>query len=151
MAQEVRWGVLGTAQIAKVFVQTVKKAEGSSIVAVASRSLERAQGRLIFPSCSSGDSPDRLTLIWWCRATEWGKEQGIAKAYGSYEELLRDPDVDAVYIPTPTHLHESLTIAAAQHKKHVLYVEAPHHSRRHPPAIAGCGGIKWLQELLTAH
>lgn len=50
--QEVRWGVLGTAQIAKVFVQTVKKAEGSSIVAVASRSLERAQGMLILEKIS---------------------------------------------------------------------------------------------------
>jgi hypothetical protein len=82
-------------------------------------------------------------LNWWWRATEWGKEQGIAKAYGSYEELLRDPDVDAVYIPTPTHLHESLTIAAAQHKKHVLYVEG---SKPRSPALAacpqlGCGGF----------
>jgi len=92
--QEVRWGILGTANIAKKFVKSVKAAGQATIVAVSSRSLERAQ--------------------------EWANEQGIARAYGTYEELLKDPEVDAVYIPTPTHLHESLTIAAAQHKKHVL-------------------------------
>jgi predicted dehydrogenase len=64
---------------------------------------------------------------------EWAKEQNIGRAYGSYEELLRDPEVDAVYIPTPTYLHESLTIAAAQHKKHVLYVMACARKDTHSP------------------
>jgi predicted dehydrogenase len=124
--QEVRWGVLGTAEIAKKFVQSVKQAGGASIVAVASRSLERAQRTASLQVVSSPTQTSLTPVRVWSLAAEWGQEQGIPRAYGSYEELLRDPAIDAVYIPTPTHLHESLTVAAAQHKKHVLYVWSHH-------------------------
>jgi predicted dehydrogenase len=91
----VRWGVLSTAKIGieKVIPATAAAAR-CEVVAIASRDLGRAQ------AAASG--------------------LGIARAFGSYEELLADPDVDAVYNPLPNHLHADLTIAAAVAGKHVL-------------------------------
>ena len=53
-------------------------------------------------------------------AKKWAKKLGIPVAYGSYEELLDDPEIDAVYNPLPNHLHVPLTLAAAMKGKHVL-------------------------------
>jgi predicted dehydrogenase len=53
-------------------------------------------------------------------ARQAAQELGIAQAYGSYEEMLADPNIDAVYNPLPNHLHVDLTLAAAQAGKHVL-------------------------------
>ena len=90
-----RWGVLSTAKIGieKVIPATVAAAR-CEVVAIASRDLGRAE------SAASG--------------------LGIARAFGSYEDLLGDPDVDAVYNPLPNHLHTEWTIAAARAGKHVL-------------------------------
>ncbi len=55
------------------------------------------------------------------RWTGWAQAHGITRGYGSYEEVLDDPEIDAVYIPLPTHLHAQFTILAADKKKHVLY------------------------------
>jgi predicted dehydrogenase len=54
------------------------------------------------------------------RARAWAEEHGAKKAYGSYEELIADPDVQALYIPLPPTLHSRWSIAAAQAGKHVL-------------------------------
>lgn len=91
----VRWGVLSTAKIGieKVIPATAAAAR-CEVVAIASRDLGRAQ------TAASG--------------------LGIARAFGSYEDLLADPDIDAVYIPLPNHLHADWTIAAAVAGKHVL-------------------------------
>ena len=91
----VRWGVLSTAKIGidKVIPATAA-AERCEVVAIASRDLGRAQAA--------------------------ASELGIARAFGSYEDLLADPDVDAVYNPLPNHLHAEWTIAAARAGKHVL-------------------------------
>jgi predicted dehydrogenase len=90
-----RWGVLSTAKIGieKVIPATMAAAR-CEVVAIASRDLGRAE------AAASG--------------------LGIGRALGSYEDLLADPDVDAVYNPLPNHLHTEWTIAAARAGKHVL-------------------------------
>ena len=91
----VQWGVLGTAHIAldKV-IPAMQNSQLSRVVAIASRTEERAQA-----------AAARL---------------GIERAYGSYEQLLADPDVEAIYIPLPNHLHVPWTLRAAEAGKHVL-------------------------------
>src|SRR5437660_1248640 len=95
MSQKVRWGVLGAARIATVkVIPAMQRGAHSEIVAIASRDIEKAR-----------------------RAAA---ELGIPKAYGSYEELLADPDIDAIYNPLPNHLHVPWSIRAAEAGKHVL-------------------------------
>jgi predicted dehydrogenase len=95
MTVAVRWGVLGCAQIAINHVlPAIKQVQAAQLVAVASRSLPKAE---------------RV-------AREFGSE----RAYGSYEALLADPGVEAVYIPLPNHLHRPWSIAALRAGKHVL-------------------------------
>ena len=93
--RKVRWGVLGAAKIAlEKVVPGMRKGEYCDVVAVASRDSAKARG-----------AADRL---------------GLRKAYGSYEELLADPDIDAIYNPLPNHLHVPWSIRAAEAGKHVL-------------------------------
>jgi predicted dehydrogenase len=87
-------GVLGAAYIAHQFCNGNRKNKDLRIAAVASRALPKAKA--------------------------FAKEYGIAKAYGSYEALLQDPSIDAIYIPLPNHLHAEWAIKAAEHGKHVL-------------------------------
>jgi len=95
MPTKIRWGVLGAANIAtKKVIPAMQKGQFSTMAAIASRDLNRAR-----------------------RAAD---DLGIEKAYGSYEELLADPDIDAVYNPLPNHLHVPWSIAAAEAQKHVL-------------------------------
>jgi predicted dehydrogenase len=91
----VRWGVISTANIgtAKVLPGMMKSKE-IEIHAIASRTLPTAR--------------------------RWAKKLGIPVAYGSYEDMLNDPDIEAVYNPLPNHLHVPLTLAAAAKGKHVL-------------------------------
>jgi predicted dehydrogenase len=90
-----RWGILSTADIARTkVIPGFRKASRCSVEAIASR------------------EPGRAASV--------AAELGIPRAHGSYEALLADPDVDAVYIPLPNHLHAEWTIAAAQAGKHVL-------------------------------
>ena len=94
-ADPIRWGILSTARIARRSVGPgIGKARNGVLRAVASRSPERAR--------------------------EFAAALEIPRAYGSYEELLADPGIDAVYIPLPTSLHHRWVIAAAQAGKHVL-------------------------------
>jgi predicted dehydrogenase len=95
MNNKVRWGVLGAANIAIVkVIPAMQQGEWSEITAIASRDLGRA--------------------------TKAAQKAGISKAYGSYEELLADDDIEAVYIALPNHLHVPWAIAAAEAGKHVL-------------------------------
>ena len=92
---ELRWGVMSTADIAlKKVIPGMRRAGRTAVVAIASR-----------------DEP---------RARAAATELGIPRAHGSYEALLADPEVDAVYIPLPNHLHAEWTIAAVRAGKHVL-------------------------------
>src|SRR6516162_3083496 len=95
MSKKVEWGVLGVANIGvKKVIPAMQRGEWSRVGAIASRDLEKAR-----------------------RAAE---QLGIGKAYGSYEELLADPDVEAIYNPLPNHLHVPWSIKAAEAGKHVL-------------------------------
>ncbi|HEY5991745.1 MAG TPA: Gfo/Idh/MocA family oxidoreductase [Candidatus Udaeobacter sp.] len=95
MIDKVRWGILSTANIAvKKVIPAMQRGDWSEIKAIASRDLSKAQEVAI-----------RL---------------GIPKAYGSYEELLADDQIEAVYTPLPNHLHVPWTIKAAEAGKHVL-------------------------------
>jgi predicted dehydrogenase len=94
-ADVVRWGIVSTASIGidKV-IPAIRTAARCEVAAIASRDLARAEAA--------------------------ASALGIARAFGSYEDLLADPDVDAVYVPLPNDLHAEWTIAAARAGKHVL-------------------------------
>jgi len=93
--RKVRWGVLGVASIAvRRVIPAMQKGEWSEIAATASRDRHKAE--------------------------EAARLLGIPKAYGSYAELLADPDIEAIYNPLPNHLHVPWSIQAAQAGKHVL-------------------------------
>jgi len=94
-ASKVRWGVLGTARIARAqVIPALQQAQHAEVVAIASRELDQA--------------------------TAMARELGIPRAYGSYDELLADPNVDAVYIPLPNDQHVPWSIRALAAGKHVL-------------------------------
>ncbi len=98
MSNKVRWGLLATGAIAKAFARGVKASQTGELVAVGSRSLEKAKA--------------------------FGAEFGIATCHGSYEALLADANVEAVYVSTPHPQHAEWAIKAAEAGKHVL-VEKP--------------------------
>lgn len=95
MPQKVKWGILGAASIAQRRVlPAMRDCQRSEVVAIASRSLAKAQA--------------------------FASQFSIPKVYGSYEELLNDSDVEAIYNPLPHHLHVDWSIRAASRGKHVL-------------------------------
>jgi predicted dehydrogenase len=91
----VRWGVLGAADIAlKKVIPAMNRSDRARVVAIASRDKQKADAA--------------------------AKALGIARAYGSYEELIADPGVEAIYNPLPNHLHVPWSVRAAEAGKHVL-------------------------------
>lgn len=95
MNEKVRWGILGAANIAvKKVIPAMQAGDFCEITAIASRNLERAK--------------------------QAASDLNIPKFYGSYEELLADAEIDAIYNPLPNNLHVSWTIKAAEAGKHVL-------------------------------
>jgi predicted dehydrogenase len=94
-AARLAWGVLGCAAIARNrLIPAIRGSRNGRVLAVASRELDRARA-------AAG-------------------EAGIPRAYGSYEALLADPDIEAVYLPLPNSLHREWTLRAAEAGKHVL-------------------------------
>ena len=92
---KIRWGILSTANIGtEKVIPAMQQSDFCSINAIASRDLDRAK--------------------------QTAKRLQIPKAYGSYEALLADPEIDAIYNPLPNHLHVSTSIQALEAGKHVL-------------------------------
>jgi predicted dehydrogenase len=102
----VRLGILSTARINRLLLHGARQTDRVEVAAVASRDLTRAQA--------------------------YAREQGIERAYGSYEDLLADPEVEAVYNPLPNSLHVEWSIRALEAGKHVL-CEKP--MGRHPSDV----------------
>ena len=94
MDHALRWGLLSTARINRALIPPLRASARSELIAVASRAIENARAY----------------------AAEWS----IPRAYGSYDELLADPEIDVVYNPLPNSLHAEWTIKAAHAGKHVL-------------------------------
>lgn len=92
--KRVRWGVLGAAAINRKVVPGLHAGEMNEVVALASRSLDKGR--------------------------EMASQLKIPRVHGSYEELLEDEEIDAVYIPLPNHLHVEWSIRALDAGKHVL-------------------------------
>src|SRR5476649_1234628 len=94
MAKKLRWGILGVAKINDRLLPAFAKAANADLAGIASRSLDKAKAA--------------------------AKAAGIPKAFGSYEAILDDPGIDAIYIPLPNTLHDEWTRKAAERGKHVL-------------------------------
>src|SRR5712672_3098351 len=93
--KKVKWGILGAASIGlRKVIPGMQKGAYSEITSIASRDRKKAE--------------------------EEARKLGIPKAYGSYEELLRDPEIEAIYNPLPNHMHVPWSIKAAEAGKHVL-------------------------------
>ncbi|MES0360944.1 MAG: Gfo/Idh/MocA family oxidoreductase, partial [Anaerolineales bacterium] len=88
------WGLISTARINRALIKPLRASERNELVAVASRSLEKAQNY----------------------AAEWE----IPQIYGSYQAMLDDPEIDVVYNSLPNHLHTEWTVKALRAGKHVL-------------------------------
>jgi predicted dehydrogenase len=93
-ASHLRWGFLSTADINKALLNPLRTSKRNQLLAVASRSREKA--------------------------VEYARKNKVGRAYGSYEELLADPDIDVVYNALPNHMHAEWTVKAVQAGKHVL-------------------------------
>ena len=119
-----RLGLLSTARINELLVAGARQVEGVDVVAVGSRELARAEAQ--------------------------AQALGIARAHGSYEALLEDPDVEAVYVALPNSMHVEWSLRALQAGRHVLCekpmsrhpdeVERAFDARRTPGSRAG-GGV----------
>ena len=94
MSKKLRWGILGVAAINDRLMPAFKASRTADLKGIASRTLDKAQ--------------------------DYAKKNGIPKAYGSYDALLADPEIDAVYNPLPNHMHDEWTRKAADAGKHIL-------------------------------
>ena len=91
---KIKWGIIGLGKIAAKFCADLETLKDAELYAVASRNLQKAE--------------------------EFAKEHNATKAYGSYEEMLKDKDVDVVYIATPHVFHLENTLLSLSYKKAVL-------------------------------
>jgi predicted dehydrogenase len=93
-SKKIKWGILGTGRIAKVLATALQVVDNSELYAVGSRTIQKAN--------------------------EFASDFNISNAYGSYEELVSDPNVDIIYIATPHNLHLESALLAMNNGKHVL-------------------------------
>jgi predicted dehydrogenase len=126
--EPVRWGILSTARINHAVLEPARVTDKAEVIAVASRDEARARG--------------------------YASEHNVERAYGSYEELLADPDVEAVYNSLPNSLHVEWSIRALEAGKHVL-VEKPF--SKHPAevertfAVAEQAGLLVMEAFMYRH
>lgn len=117
MKNLVRWGILSTATIGlKQVIPAINLSKNGSVCAIASRTLSSA--------------------------SKAANELGIKKAYGSYDELFLDDEIDAIYNPLPNNLHLEFTLKALNHRKHVLCEK---------PIGLNAGEAMQLKKALTAY
>ena len=124
----VRWGLLSTAAINDRTIEAAKTSERADIVAVAGRELERTRA--------------------------YAREHGIERAYGSYDELLADPGVDAVYVSLPNSLHVEWSIRALNAGKHVLCEKPFSASAAEATAafdVADANGVLMMEAFMYRH
>ncbi len=110
------WGIIGTGMIANRFASSLKTTDKAGLMAVASRTLDKAK--------------------------EFASKYSIPKFYGNYEELLNDPEIDAIYISLPNHLHAEWSIKCAQAGKHILCEK---------PVTVNCGELEKVLEVVKKH
>jgi D-xylose 1-dehydrogenase (NADP+, D-xylono-1,5-lactone-forming) len=126
--KKVQFGVLGTAKIATKVSQAIKDATSAELVAIGSRDLDVAKA--------------------------WGVQHGAPQAYGGYQEVLADENIDAVYIPLPPSLHCEWTVKAAEAGKHVL-CEKPTalNSSEVATMFAACqaNGVQFMDGTMWSH
>ena len=126
--EAIRWGLLGTSRINAKLLAGARLSANAEVVAVGSRSMTTAEA--------------------------YARANGIERAHGSYEALLADPEVDAVYIPLPNALHHPWTLAALAAGKHVL-CEKPY--SRHPQEVdeaweaAEAAGLVLMEAFMWRH
>ena len=126
--EPIRWGLLGTSRINAKLLAGARLSANAEVVAVGSRSMTTAEA--------------------------YARANGIGRAHGSYEALLADPEVDAVYIPLPNSLHHPWTLAALAAGKHVL-CEKPY--TRHPEQVdeawdaAEAAGLVLMEAFMWRH
>jgi predicted dehydrogenase len=126
--EKVRFGVLGTAKIAIKVGQAIKDAASAELAGIGSRNIETAKA--------------------------WGIQHGVPQAFGSYQELLINENIDAVYIPLPPSLHCEWTVKAAEAGKHVL-CEKPTalNSQEVATMFAACkaNGVQFMDGTMWSH
>mgnify|MGYP001070526416 CR=1 FL=1 len=126
--RKVRWGIMSTAGIATKNHLAATAARNATVVAVASRDAGRAAA--------------------------WAAERGIPTSYGSYEELLADASVEAVYVPLPTALHVEWVVKAAAAGKAVLCekpVACNAGELRRMLAACDAAGVQWMDGVMFMH
>jgi xylose dehydrogenase (NAD/NADP) len=127
-SRKVGWGILGAGRIAAVLMRDMDRATNAKVVAVGARDADRA--------------------------AQFAARFGIERSFGSYEALLADPEVDAVYISVPNSLHHPLTLQSLAAGKHVL-CEKPY-SRRPEEVVAAFdaadgAGLHLMEALMWRH
>lgn len=132
MTEVVRWGIIGTASIADKIGKAIANADGARLIGIASRDIAKAEA--------------------------WADERNVPARFGSYESILDDDNIDAVYIPLPPSMHMEWTINAAEKGKHVLcekplamdvrQVEAMRDVCRHNEVLL-MDGAMWVHHLRT--
>ncbi|OAY69225.1 putative oxidoreductase [Ananas comosus] len=127
----IRFGIVGCAEIARKVSRAIALAPNATLVAVGSRSLDKARRFIAENALSSS-----------------------VRAVGSYEELLDDPAVDAVYMPLPTSLHARWAVAAAERGKHLLLEKpAALSAAELDPILAACAahGVQFMDSTMWIH